>query len=85
MQVWDHGTYELEKWDATAKVVFSFAGERLRGRYALFRAGKGEKDWMIHRIDPPAEETGTHSPSRWCRCWPSWRRCPPATRAGRSR
>ncbi|HXQ88341.1 MAG TPA: non-homologous end-joining DNA ligase, partial [Solirubrobacterales bacterium] len=27
--------------------------EKLRGRYALFRAGKAEKDWMIHRIDPP--------------------------------
>jgi bifunctional non-homologous end joining protein LigD len=36
--------------------VLSFSGERLRGRYALFRAGRAEKDWMIHRIDPPAEE-----------------------------
>ena len=28
----------------------------LQGRYALFRAGKDAKDWMIHRIDPPARE-----------------------------
>jgi bifunctional non-homologous end joining protein LigD len=37
-------------------VVVAFHGERLRGRYALFRAGKAEKDWMIHRIDPPLRE-----------------------------
>jgi bifunctional non-homologous end joining protein LigD len=54
MRIWDRGTYELEKWEE-GKVVFSFSGERLSGRYALFRAGKEEKDWMIHRIDPPAE------------------------------
>jgi|SRR6187549_252119 len=53
MKVWDRGTYELEKW-TEGKVVLSFHGERLSGRYALFRAG-GERDWMIHRIDPPAE------------------------------
>jgi bifunctional non-homologous end joining protein LigD len=54
MRIWDRGTYEVHKWEP-GKVVFSFAGERLSGRYALFRAG-GEKDWMIHRIDPPGEE-----------------------------
>jgi bifunctional non-homologous end joining protein LigD len=53
MKIWDRGTYESEKWEQ-GKVVISFAGERLRGRYALFRAGRAEKDWMIHRIDPPA-------------------------------
>jgi bifunctional non-homologous end joining protein LigD len=55
MVVWDSGTYELEKW-TQGKVVVDFHGERLQGRYALFRAGKSEKDWMIHRIDPPARE-----------------------------
>ncbi len=54
MRIWDRGTYEPHKWEP-GKVVLSFAGERLRGRYALFRAGAAEKDWMIHRIDPPAE------------------------------
>src|SRR3954465_13973456 len=54
MSIWDRGTYECHKWEKE-KIVISFAGERLRGRYALFRAGK-ERDWMIHRIDPPAEE-----------------------------
>ncbi|HYH52798.1 MAG TPA: DNA ligase D [Solirubrobacterales bacterium] len=55
MTIWDSGTYELEKWEA-GKVMVDFHGERLQGRYALFRAGKDEKDWMIHRIDPPARE-----------------------------
>jgi bifunctional non-homologous end joining protein LigD len=55
MRIWDRGTYELEKWEAE-KVMVRFEGERVKGRYALFRAGKDEKDWMIHRIDPPAEE-----------------------------
>jgi bifunctional non-homologous end joining protein LigD len=55
MRIWDHGTYELEKW-TEAKVMVEFHGERLHGRYALFRAGKAEKDWMIHRIDPPERE-----------------------------
>jgi len=54
MRIWDRGTYEVEKWEK-GKIVFSFSGERLSGRYALFRAGAGAKDWMIHRIDPPSE------------------------------
>jgi bifunctional non-homologous end joining protein LigD len=53
VRIWDRGTYECHKWEE-GKIVFSFAGERLSGRYALFRAGS-EKDWMIHRIDPPSE------------------------------
>lgn len=55
MRIWDSGTYELEKWEP-GKVMVRFEGERLRGRYALFRAGRAEKDWMIHRIDPPLRE-----------------------------
>jgi bifunctional non-homologous end joining protein LigD len=54
--VWDHGTYDCEKFEPD-KVIVNFHGERLRGRYALFRTGrKGDpegKDWMIHRMDPP--------------------------------
>jgi bifunctional non-homologous end joining protein LigD len=53
VRIWDRGTYECHKWEE-GKVVFSFAGRRLSGRYALFRAG-GERDWMIHRMDPPSE------------------------------
>jgi bifunctional non-homologous end joining protein LigD len=53
VKVWDHGTYECHKWE-DEKVVFSFSGKRLSGRYAIFRAG-GERDWLIHRMDPPSE------------------------------
>ena len=53
--VWDHGTYDCEKF-RPGEVIVEFHGERLRGRYALFStARKGEdpgKDWMIHRMDP---------------------------------
>ncbi|MBS1880276.1 MAG: non-homologous end-joining DNA ligase [Actinobacteria bacterium] len=55
MRVWDSGTYELEKW-TDGKVMAAFAGERVRGRYAIFRAGESDRDWMIHRIDPPERE-----------------------------
>jgi bifunctional non-homologous end joining protein LigD len=54
MRIWDHGTYAVEKW-RDDEIIFAFDGERLHGRYALFRAG-GPKDWMIHRIDPPESE-----------------------------
>ena len=53
MRIWDRGTYECHKWEE-GKVIVSFSGKRLGGRYALFRAG-GKKDWMIHRMDPPSE------------------------------
>src|SRR3954454_8666497 len=46
MRVWDRGTYECHSW-GPRKVVVTFRGERLRGRYALYATG-GERDWMIH-------------------------------------
>jgi bifunctional non-homologous end joining protein LigD len=53
VKLWDTGTYETEKWQPK-KVIVDFHGERLTGRYALFEAGS-PKDWMIHRMDPPAD------------------------------
>jgi len=50
MRIWDTGTYEAEKFEEN-KVVLRFAGERVKGRYALFHT-RGD-DWMIHRMDPP--------------------------------
>ncbi len=50
--IWDRGTYEPEKLE-DGKLVIVFHGERLRGRYALFRT-RGN-DWMIHRMDPPID------------------------------
>ncbi len=55
MTIWDGGTYEAEKFEP-AEVIVVLHGERARGRYALFQAGKDERDWMIHRMDPPERE-----------------------------
>lgn len=50
--IWDHGLYDCEKLREDELIVV-FHGERLRGRYALFRTGGEQSDWMIHRMDPP--------------------------------
>lgn len=62
MWVWDRGVYEAEKFTGS-EVIARFDGERMRGRYALFRTssrqrsgGAGsssDQNWMIHRMDPP--------------------------------
>ena len=54
VQIWDRGTYECHKWEE-GKIVVTFNGDRLKGRYAIFRTGEG-KDWLIHRVDPPSED-----------------------------
>ncbi len=59
--IWDRGTFSCEKWEPR-EVIVVFVGERLRGRYALFRAGGAEQDWMIHRMDPPADPTAREMP-----------------------
>ncbi|HEX6235198.1 MAG TPA: non-homologous end-joining DNA ligase [Jiangellaceae bacterium] len=57
MTIWDRGTYEAEKFDAD-KIVIQLDGERVHGKYALFRT---DKDWLIHRMDPP-EQAGNPEP-----------------------
>ena len=52
MQIWDRGTYTAEKF-TDDKVIVDFHGERVSGRYALFPTKP--PNWMIHRMDPPAE------------------------------
>src|SRR5215203_6988688 len=56
MTIWDRGTYEELKWEPR-KIEVRLHGERVEGRYALFPIGKDaqSKDWMIHRMDPPAD------------------------------
>jgi bifunctional non-homologous end joining protein LigD len=61
VKVFDRGTYRCEKWEP-AKVIVTFEGERLRGRYALFRAGSTERDWMIHRMDPRVDPEAQEMP-----------------------
>jgi bifunctional non-homologous end joining protein LigD len=53
VQIWDHGTYELEKW-REKEVMVVLHGTRATGRYVLFPTNG--KNWMIHRMDPaPAD------------------------------
>jgi bifunctional non-homologous end joining protein LigD len=52
MDVWDRGGYELHKL-RDDEVIVTLQGERVSGRYALFRTK--DRNWMIHRIDPPAD------------------------------
>ena len=52
MTVWDTGTYETEKW-SDREVMVTFHGEKVQGKYVLFKTGG--KNWMIHRMDPPAD------------------------------
>ena len=50
MSIWDRGTYVAEKFEPE-KVMVTLEGERVSGRFAIFRT-RGD-DWMIHRMDPP--------------------------------
>lgn len=52
MFVWDRGTFTTEKWE-DRKVNVVLNGAKVAGKYALF-ATRG-RDWMIHRMDPPAD------------------------------
>jgi bifunctional non-homologous end joining protein LigD len=60
MTVWDHGEYETFEWEP-GKVVVRFTGQRVHGRYALFRTGG--KNWMIHRMDPPEDPDRVDPPA----------------------
>jgi bifunctional non-homologous end joining protein LigD len=61
IEVWDRGSYEPEKF-RDDEVIAVFDGERVRGRYALFRT-RGD-DWMIHRMDPPEDPGYEPMPER---------------------
>ena len=61
MRVWDGGTYEAEKF-RDGEVIATFSGERMRGRYALFRTR--DRDWLIHRMDPPEDPGYQPMPDR---------------------
>jgi len=59
VSIWDHGTYDEEKWRDGAEVIVTLHSER-RGsrRLALIRTGKAddESSWLIHRTkDQPGD------------------------------
>lgn len=59
MHVWDRGTYDCEKFREN-EVIVTLRGGRVSGRYALFQT-RG-KNWMIHRMDPPADPAAEPMP-----------------------
>ena len=61
MKIWDRGTFELHKW-RDKEVMVTFHGERVRGKYVLFRTD-GD-NWMIHRMDPPEDPDREPMPER---------------------
>jgi bifunctional non-homologous end joining protein LigD len=63
--IWDRGTYECLKWEPR-KVEVALHGERVDARYALFPIDKDEepKNWLIHRMDPPADPDREPMPAR---------------------
>ena len=70
MSIWDRGTYELLKWEPR-KIEVALHGERVQARYALFAISPREdssseppKEWMIHRMDPPADATREPMPEQ---------------------
>jgi bifunctional non-homologous end joining protein LigD len=65
MKISDHGTYDVLKWEPR-KIEVALHGERIDARYALFPISSDQdkdardgrpKQWMIHRMDPPADAT----------------------------
>jgi bifunctional non-homologous end joining protein LigD len=65
MTIWDRGEYEVLKWEPR-KIEVALHGERLDARYALFPIDRAEppKEWMIHRMDPPADAAAEPMPER---------------------
>jgi bifunctional non-homologous end joining protein LigD len=61
MEIWDRGTYAPEKF-RDDEVIMVLEGERVQGRYALIKT-KG-KNWLIHRMDPPADPGAEPMPER---------------------
>ncbi|MFZ4895344.1 ATP-dependent DNA ligase [Plantibacter sp. Mn2098] len=73
MEIWDTGTYTLEKWRSD-EVIVTLRGEDGGGlggdrRFALIRTGgeSGKQNWLIHLMNPADDAggvrtTGTHVP-----------------------
>ena len=57
MKIWDRGTYEMLEWERAqggGRCLPRRAGRRAATCCSRSQAGR-PKDWMIHRMDPPAD------------------------------
>ena len=68
VEIWDHGTYELEEEKPNGELTFVLHGERLQGRWTLVPAhldGK-EQNWLLIKRHDDDDETpvaqGTYEP-----------------------
>jgi bifunctional non-homologous end joining protein LigD len=62
VHLWDRGTYDTIKW-SDREVMVTLHGDRVQGRHVLFRTG--ERQWMIHRMDPPQDPGFEPLPDGW--------------------
>ncbi len=53
--IWDRGTYEAEQFD-DEMVIVAMHGERLDGRYAIFRTGG--TNWLVHLMKDEDRDPG---------------------------
>jgi bifunctional non-homologous end joining protein LigD len=60
MGVWDRGEYEIHEL-RDDKLVITFYGRRVQGRYSMFQTH--DRNWMIHRMDPPSDPERSPVPS----------------------
>jgi bifunctional non-homologous end joining protein LigD len=68
MTIFDTGTYETLKWEEGKKIEVHLHGAQEDARFALFPIGKQTaeghvSEWMIHRMDPPADPDAEPMPA----------------------
>src|SRR5947209_11038158 len=68
VKVWDAGWYELHKWEPK-EVMITLHGGRVQGRYVLIKTR--DKQWLMHRMDPPRTPTAIRSRAACGPCLPS--------------
>src|SRR5271165_1750326 len=61
IQVWDHGTYEIEQW-TDDRIAFTLHGSRVSGTFSLFRFKKSEPLELVFDQAPPGY-AGQYPPS----------------------
>ena len=80
-----YGAGTVKIWDARhlrVREVGAEEGDRRPSTASACRAATPcsrpdrRKDWMIHRMDPPADPGASRCPSGCCRCWRSSASCP---------
>ena len=74
IQVWDHGTYEIEQW-TDDRIAFTLHGSRVSGTFSLFRFKESEPlSWfLIKRRQDAADLAAIALTQRTARCTSSSR------------